>query len=204
MNLSAPLVTLALLLAAVCFILTRPPPLVWKPASDGTKSYLVKNLNDGHRVADHLQQLENHMKAFLDAALKAVPGDPRLERIRGRWDGDLAEVDDPKENIAYSLGKSVIHVCVRQSDGTLAPINSCFFVLCHELAHIATPEYGHTQDFWKNMRFLLELGEALGYYRYVNHDEEPQMLCGRSLGSSPVTCVKTQACKSTISRKKKM
>ena len=30
------------------------------------------------------------------------------------------------------------------------------FVALHELAHIGTSEIGHTQQYWKNLKFILE------------------------------------------------
>lgn len=194
--------TLAFLLVvlAVAWILFgHKPSMVHVWSSDGAKQFYVKNVPGSQEVADYLQKLEQMMASFLDSATRLVgPNEPRLNRIKERWNGELAEVDDPSENVAYSMGKSTIHICVREEDRSLASLNVCFFVLAHELAHVATTEWGHTDAFWRNMRFLLELGERTGHYTYVDHDELPQMLCGRVLGTSPQTCVKEKRCASEL------
>lgn len=182
----------------VLLVLTRRPSMIHVWSSDGARQLYVKNLPDAQSVADHLQTLEHRMSEFMAAARKLLPDDPRVRRISERWNGQLSEVDDPTHNVAYSLGKSAIYICVRERDGSLASLNTCFFVLAHELAHVATPHWGHTEDFWKNMRFLLELGEKTGHYTYIDHDKNPQMLCGRSLGTSPATCVKETSCPSEL------
>lgn len=192
------LVWVALLVLAVAYVMFQKPAMghVW--SSDGAKMYYVKNQPGKQDIADHLQKLERMMASFLRAAETSLPNDARLRRIRERWNGELAEVENPSENVAYSLGKSVIHICVREETGELASMNTCFFVLAHELAHVINVEWGHTDTFWKHMRFLLELGEKTGFYKYIDHDQEPQMLCGRVLGSSPMSCVKQKRCDSAL------
>lgn len=183
--------------ALAIYMITRTPKMVWKPSSSGRMFY-VKNLEDASRAADHLEELERRMVEFIAKANETMPDDERILRIRDRWNGVLSEVEDSKENVAYSLGKTTIHVCVREKDGTLANYNSAIFVLLHELAHVATISYGHTNLFWKNMRFLLELAEYLGYYKHTDHEEKTAMLCGRLLGPSPLTCVRSNTCKSEL------
>jgi hypothetical protein len=191
-------IALGIAVALAVYMLTRTPKMVWAQSSSGRVFY-VKNLEDAMRAADHLEELERRMVEFVARAHETMPDDERILRIRDRWNGVLSEVEDSKDNVAYSLGKTTIHVCVREKDGTLADNNSAIFVLLHELAHVATISYGHTNLFWKNMRFLLELAEYLGYYKHTDHAEKTAMLCGRMLGPSPLTCVKSSTCKSELS-----
>lgn len=184
--------------ALAMYMMMRTPKMVWAPATSGRMFY-VKNLVDARRAADHLEELEQRMVEFVARAREVVPNDERILRIRDRWNGVLSEVEDARENVAYSLGKTTIHVCVREKNGGLADYNSAIFVLLHELAHVATVSYGHTNLFWKNMRFLLELAEYLGFYKYVDHRDGPAMLCGRDLGPSPLACVRANTCQSELS-----
>lgn len=162
------------------------------------KEYSVKNLPDAQLVADRLAVLETRMRDFLDRAEAYAPGDPRLANIRARWDGTLSEIMyDPE--VAYSMGKDSVAVCVRNpEDGRLEPVNTSMFVLLHELAHVATDKYGHTPEFWANMRLLLELAEVTGMYTYQDFEAEQTTYCGRKLELSPLACVKTGACSSEL------
>lgn len=182
---------------ATLFLLLKRQKMTWQVARNG-HAYFVKNLPDRRRAADRLAELEEHMREFVRKALERHPAEPRLLRIRDKWTGTLAEVEDTSENVAYSLNKSIVHVCMREEDGSLADLNTSCFVLLHELAHVATLSFNHTAEFWTNFKYLLELAEQTGSYTYVDHDKMPAMLCGRVLGASPMSCVKNKTCASQL------
>jgi hypothetical protein len=181
-------------LVALC-VLLKPRKMMWQASSSG-RMYYVRTMPDARLAADRLEELERRSKRMLSIALQKYPNDTRLHRISRNWTGTLAEVEDHKKNVAYSIGKSVIHICVREQHGGVTDINQSMFVLLHELAHVASQYYGHTDEFWTNMKFLLEVAEEAGVYTYVKHDRE--MYCGRHLGISPLTCVKEFWCDSEL------
>lgn len=169
-----------------------PRPMVSK---DG---FSVRNDPGQAEVAELLFKLQRRLHAFLEAAPQ---GDPRIQRIKASWAGTIAEIDKESEergSLAYSLNKDTIHICLRAPDGSLADENSAMFVLLHELAHVASVSLHHTPEFWENMRYLLELAESLGFYRYVDHGEGVASLCGHILGPNPLTCIKEATCRSTL------
>ena len=162
------------------------------------RGYFVNDRHGKDEVAALLQKLQSNLHAFLQAA---PAQDSRFQRIREKWSGTLAEIDRDSQkdgSLAYSLNKDSIHVCVRAADGSLADENTATFVLIHELAHIATQSFGHTPEFWENMKYVLEVAESLGFYRYVHHGQTPTTLCGHQLGASPLTCVREKTCASTL------
>ena len=184
--------------AAVAVVALWPRRLVWTPATAyGGKEYRVKPLPDCGMAANRLGELESMLRRFLAAAELLAPGDPRLQNIADRWNGTLAETPGGSD-IAYSIGKDSVYVCVRGASGQLDDINTCMFVLLHEIAHIATDSWGHTDDFWDNMKFLLELAEKTGTYTYQDFDASHVTYCGRKLGGSPLKCVKEGTCASTL------
>lgn len=193
----AVLVLLACVLAA--WLLLRPRAMVTVRSSITGKEYVVKRAPDSQLMADRLATLEQRMHRLLDGAASIMPDDPRVSAIRRRWDGTLAEVEAADE-VAFSIDKQSIHVCLRDRHGAIEDLNTSMFVLIHELAHVATADYGHSQEFWANMRFLLELAERLGIYKYEDYDGSATTFCGHSLGSSPLTCVKRGTCASSLVR----
>ena len=188
---------MALAVAAVATVLLWPRKLVWVRAPSTGKEYRVKPLPDRAAAADRLAQLEAAMRKFLRDAEHVAPGDPRLHNIRRRWNGTLAETPGGRD-IAYSIGKDSVYVCVRDAKGELDDPNTCMFVLVHELAHIGTDSWGHNDEFWHNMKFLLELAERTGTYAYQDFEESKVTYCGRPLGGSPLTCLKQGTCESTL------
>lgn len=191
-------VVVALAVTAWSIALAWPRSTVAVPSSVNGKQYSVRNRPDAQRVADRLASLELRVRDFLDRAERRAPGDPRLANIRRRWNGTLSETTEDTD-VAYSLDKGSISVCVRRpEDGQMDSENTAMFVLLHELAHIATDTYGHKAEFWANMRFLLELAEVTGSYTYEDFDSQTSSYCGKPLRDSPLTCVKTQQCQSEL------
>lgn len=190
-------VVMAMAVAAWSILLAWPRTTVAVPSSTTGKPYSVRNQPDAQRVADRLAGLELRVRGFLERAERHSPGDHRLANIRKRWDGTLSETTDDTD-VAYSLEKGSISVCVRGPDGELESENTAMFVLLHELAHIATDTYGHKPEFWANMRFLLELAEVTGSYTYEDFDSQAATYCGKALHDSPLTCVKNKQCQSEL------
>lgn len=190
---------MAILAVLAAWILLSRPRMAWTRSSSGRAVY-VRNAEGREEVADRLIQLEDMLRAFLDTAERMQPGDARLRRIRERWDGTLSEIESTRENVAFSIGKAAIVICVRDPADGLARLNTCVFVLIHELAHIASEKYGHTPEFWTNMKFLLELADAAGIYQDGAHDPHDETLCGKRVGSSPIACVKKSTCASELSK----
>lgn len=191
----AKLVLLCILAAVACLFLARPDVMQTVRSDITGKEYSVRRAPDSQHVADRLAMLEVRLGTLLDHAARTMPQDPRIAAIRSKWDGTLSEVQTT-EDVAFSVDKSSIHVCVRHRNGHIEDLNATMFVLIHELAHVATRDYGHSPEFWANMRFLLELAERAGVYRYENH--ESATFCGHPLGASPLTCVKNRTCTSTL------
>ena len=201
MRARVPAWALAMVIVMWALYVAWPRAMVWVRSDLTGKKYLVKNLPGAQRVADRLAFMELRIKDFLGKAEAYAPGDPRLENIRRRWNGTLAETKNDSD-VAYSVGKDSVFVCVRAEDGSLESENTCMFVLIHEFAHLATDEYGHPPEFWGNMRFLLELAEVTGAYSYEDFDAQLTSYCGRTLAASPLSCVKNGACVSSLASKK--
>jgi hypothetical protein len=156
----------------------------------------VRRAEGSPAVATFLIEMETRLKRFLRDARAAHPEDIRLRRIVTKWDGTLSETAPSDGNdIAYSLNKRSIRVCVRHAidSKALVDANTCMFVLLHELAHLASVSLNHTPEFWENFRWILLLADNLHHYRYVHHESSPASMCGQKIQTSPLTCVKEGA-----------
>lgn len=171
--------------------------MTWKRTNSGAAVYV--NVAPGSKeTADYLDDLKRNASSFLSRAIEFDPGDPRLIRIRDNWTGEFSEMEFGSKNIAHSIAKSDVHMCVRDRSGNLADTNAAMYVLLHEFAHIATEEIGHTDTFWKNFRYILEIAERLGMYKL---HAKTETLCDRKIGESPLVCVRNGNCESQLAMK---
>ena len=194
---AATALVLVCLLVLAAYFMARPRAMTTVRSNITGKQYVVKRAPDSQVMADRLALLEQRMQRLLDGAASLMPDDPRIAAIRRKWDGTLSEVEAADE-VAFSVDKTSVHVCLRDGTGRIEDLNTSMFVLIHELAHVATEDYGHSTQFWANMKFLLELAEQLGVYRYENYDSAGTTFCGHPLGTSPLTCVKSRTCDSSL------
>jgi hypothetical protein len=196
-------------IAAVVFLvlavfMLRRGPMTRQTSSSG-RVFLVKRGPGQELVADRLDALTRRMEKFLDAADAVSPGDDRVRKVRERWNGTLSETTSGSQSIAYSMNKNDVHVCVRcddAPDGQLEDMNTSTYVLLHELAHVATDEYGHTPEFWRTMRWFLEVAEDAGMYEFQDFATTPVRFCGKALGNNVLSCVKEKRCEPLLKPKK--
>ena len=60
-------------------------------------------------------------------------------------------------------------------------MNTIMYVVIHELAHVACPEYGHTPLFKKIFIFLLKQSEKINIYKSIDYRINPQDYCGMTI-----------------------
>ena len=164
------------------------------------KQYTVQvreTSSDSKKAARMLHLLSQRLQRFIDEARDLVPDDERIRNLQSRWSGTLTETWKGDE-IAYSLNKRNIHICIRSPTGIIEDVETAMYVLLHEAAHVATNTYGHTPEYWTNFRFLLEWAEKLGVYKYRDFTEIQTTYCGHQLGRNVMQCVKKQQCQSLL------
>jgi len=158
------------------------------------------------RAANLLARMRRKIKRFLIGGLeleKGMAGGNKFKRIAARWDGTLCELGAEKDSIAVTSGKSVIKVCLLDDPSNpnrlITDTNSLFYVILHELAHIAEEGYdGHNDEFFETFKYLLEIAIKIAEYEFVDHASKGTKVCGKKLGASPVTCVFERTCDSAL------
>jgi len=121
-----------------------------------------------------LQRITARAKTMLNHP--SIQSTEQVKRIKARWSGVLAELHQT-DVPAVSTGKEHIRVCLKSGDE-----NAIFFIVIHELAHVATMSFGHTDEFWANMGLLISGARAAGVYG--NHNETAEV-CGTQVGPEP-------------------
>jgi len=158
-------------------------------ASNGNE-YLVRNLPDKIEAANKLGSISDSLKNLVNSLNEN-------DDSKGEYIKNLKESFNPEyitENIpgsiyvAYSVNKGdELSLCIRDKGSEkFIDDNTIIFVAIHELAHIMTPETGHTPLFWDNMKYLLESSSSQGIYMPVDYSQSPVEYCGMDINSTPM------------------
>lgn len=151
------------------------------------QEYYVRKLPDKQEAADKLAQLSIDLHRLVDHVKdKDREGCKELNK---KFNSDIITENIPGSRyVAYSVNKGEeLSICIREKDTEkFIDKNTINFVAIHEMAHIMTPETGHTPLFWDNMKFLLEQGQEIGIYDPQNYKQNPVMYCGQEINSTPM------------------
>ena len=153
-------------------------------------TYLVRNLPDKQKASDLLGEIVKRIEKLRNYLEVKFPKDNRIERFVKKFNADnISEGTPDNKYTSYSVNKGEkIVFCIRSRDEKeeLEGINTMMFVALHEVAHIITISVGHTDEFWKNFRFLLKHAIDIGIYKKVNYNKSPVDYCGMKITDSPL------------------
>lgn len=129
-----------------------------------------------------LEELVKDLNAYVHHLHATFPHDPRIQRLEKVVENtQFKGLSRRDKDVGYSIDKGdVLAVCTE--DG---PTNEAVFVLLHELAHVATNEWGHNEVFWSNFSFLIDQAEKFGWYTPVDYRTSPGSICGTTIETVP-------------------
>ena len=149
--------------------------------------------------------LMEHMRAkYLRAGPEVAARFPEraaiTRRLLDNYDPDALMENaphNPAGDTAYSIDKGrVLAVCLRERNAReigapdaydLHDVQTVFFVVVHELAHLGTAEFGHPPPFWSCFRLLLaESAEAGVVPEWPDYERAPVRYCGITIDYSPL------------------
>ena len=159
---------------------------------------LVRNVIDKQEAANLLAKMRenliklveytNNEKNFKDNKKEYEEYKESLIRMKNNFRPDNISESSPNNNYtSYSINKGEkIVFCIRsKKTGELVDINTMMFVAIHEMGHLMSESIGHTQEFWKNMKYLLHRGEEIGIYKHVDYSDESVEYCGTMITDTP-------------------
>ena len=155
---------------------------------DGNK-YCVRERPKLQLAADLLATVTMKLKKLVDHLEKTQPKDPRTQRLVANFDPKkIIEILPTSSFTAYSenKGQKLAFCTTTTKQGSkLIDQNTLTFVGIHELGHIATKSYGHSEEFWHNFKFLLQNAVQKGLYTPVDYKKQPISYCGMSINDNP-------------------
>ena len=163
--------------------------LVEVTARSGRK-YRVRK-DSAEQAVELMDEMWGNLIALVDGILASTPQNEDdtqnrryVERIKSRLDTvKVRETEKSSPYTSYSINKGQELVfCMRSKAkdrvGAFHDVNDLMYVGIHEIAHIGSPEVGHTKLFRDINKYLLKKASEAGLYKVENYNANPKEYCG--------------------------
>lgn len=154
------------------------------------KRYCVRDKENLDESADLLAKITDKLVLLVDHVYEKYPDRENVKRMKQKFNPKkIRETLPTSEYTAYSENKGEkIAFCLNKKKGgkELIDENTLTFVAIHELGHVMTESIGHTEEFWKNFKFLLENAVEKQLYVAVNYEEQPAEYCSMEINDNPL------------------
>ena len=168
--------------------------LIYHIATVDNEQYFVRNLEDKSKAANTLATIKNNIKKLvLHLNNNINQYNSEKEYINNLFmrtkQINIMETPDDEKNTSYTINKGEkIVICLRAKFlNEIHDINTIMYVVIHELAHVACPEYGHTPLFKKIFIFLLKESYKINIYIPIDYRKKPQDYCGMTINEYLLT-----------------
>lgn len=170
-----------------CFI-DNVAPFVSQYDGQNYEVRKVGDISNRQTAADYLALINAKVNKLVDYMnLHNLPDPDTAKRLYHRWMSiELKETNSTEKSAAYTLNKSTeIRLCIRDQNGNFEDPNTSMFVILHELAHVMSISYNHTEEFKNNFSYITHLASSLGLYRPEDFTVRPKMYCGVTINTTP-------------------
>lgn len=155
---------------------------------DGRK-YCVREREKLEEAADLLARTTEKCTILVKHLKEKQPNNEITKRlVDGYNPRTIQETLPTSEHTAYSENKGEkIAFCLntRKKGNKLIDENTLMFVALHELAHVGTSSIGHTPDYWRNFKWILEKAVEINIYKPVDYRKKPMGYCGMTISDNP-------------------
>jgi predicted metal-dependent hydrolase len=162
--------------------------LIYEQSTFDNDYYWVRNMSDKSRAANTLALIKSNMIKlinYLQTNINVFPDNMEyiknlIERTKKIY---IMETPKDEKYTSYTINKGEkIVFCLRSKTlQTIHDINVIMYVVIHELAHVACPEYGHTKLFKEIFKFLLVQANKIGIYTITDYRINPVDYCGMTI-----------------------
>ena len=140
-------------------------------------------------VADLLAKVTQKLKKVVKHANEKYPERENVKRLVKNFNPKkINEILPTSKFTAYSenKGEKLAFCTTKTKKGSeLIDENTLTFVALHELSHIATKSIGHTDEFWNNFKFIIEMAKEINVYKPIDYKKNPQPYCGMTINDNP-------------------
>ena len=157
-----------------------------------SKSYLVRDQEDKQLSANLLSKIWINIKKLDDYLYTSKKNYQNYEKYIDQMHNKLknTKIQESTDNgiyTSYSINKGEqIIFCLRsrKETGKLHELNLLMYVVIHELAHVACPEFGHTELFKEIFAFLANEAIKINIYTKIDFKLNNKEYCGLTISDS--------------------
>jgi hypothetical protein len=152
------------------------------------EEYFVRNVEDKSIAANTLATIKNNIEKLVLHLNNSISEHKEEKEyinnlVKRTKKINIMETPNDEKNTSYTINKGEkIVICLRSKFlNEIHDINTIMYVVIHELAHVACPEYGHTPLFKKIFIFLLKESRKINIYIPIDYRKKPQEYCGMTI-----------------------
>lgn len=158
---------------------------------NNNKFQVEKNSPNRMDSLNLLIEVRKRLDKLIKYMEKHTPKDPKLPRLKRRFKETVLREANPTgdpSQTSYTINKgAAIVLCLRLNDTTLVDINTLTYVAFHELTHIYSSSYHHTDEFWTNMAYMEKMAHKAGIYHSTDYTQTPTRYCGMTIKTNVPT-----------------
>lgn len=137
------------------------------------------------------KKLIRHIKSHLDTYVLRLhlqhPTNPLVKQLHQRYRHTKVFESNNHETFTLNKGEQIV-MCLRdysKQQKIHDDFNLLVFVGLHELAHIMSTSTQHTDEFWKNFKFILRCAAEMDMYDPVDYALDPVSYCAMVVHDNP-------------------
>ena len=125
---------------------------------------------------------------MIDYLVKKDGSNVDIQRLQKNFDPDNISESTQYSKYFYSenKGEKIVFCISSKKTNELENYNILMFVALHELGHLMSESIGHTEEFWRNFKFLLQEAVKIGIYIKDDFDKNPVEYCGTNITDTPL------------------
>lgn len=168
--------------------------MVYMNSNIDNNPYLVRDLPDKQQAANMLAKIKNNIETITMHLYNNKNGFQEYEKYIDQLHERIQNVvvlESSEDSVytSYSVNKGdQIVFCLRSRNystrNQMHTINLMMYVVLHEMAHVACPEYGHTDLFKKIFAFITDQAIKIGLYKKIDFAKDPTEYCGMTITDS--------------------
>lgn len=134
-----------------------------------------------------IRRIKSHLDTYVLRLHLEHPTDNRVTRLHQRYQVTKVFESDNHETFTLNKGEQIV-ICLRnyaKQQKIHDDFNLLIFVGLHELAHIMSTSVDHTDEFWKNFKFILRSASEMNMYDPIDYALDPVEYCAMIVHDNP-------------------